>query len=128
MKAFVAGFGVGAVVAMFLAPQNGKKTRATLADRFADLFDRLRMRQTGHAVDPSQSQHLPESEAVAEVLNTAGRDELMSVDGIGKATAKRIIKNRPYETEEEVLEVGVIPEETLDRLKEQLADRIRDVA
>ena len=128
MKAFVAGFGVGAVVAMFLAPQNGKKTRATLADRFVDLVDRLRMRKTGRAVDSSQSQHLPESVAVAEVLNTAGRDELMSVDGIGKATAKRIIKNRPYETEEEVLEVGVIPEETLDRLKEQLADRIRDVA
>ena len=62
----------------------------------------------------------------------------MEVPGIGRATAKRIIKNRPYQAEEEILEKGVMPEKTLERAKEQLLngdqdqdqdlDRDRDVA
>jgi DNA uptake protein ComE-like DNA-binding protein len=74
------------------------------------------------------AQSAAENEAVADVLNTAKRDELMEVPGIGRGTAKRIIKNRPYEMEEEVLEKGVLPEETLERVKEQLVDKDQDAA
>ena len=63
-----------------------------------------------------------EAEEVTDVLNTAKRDELLSVPGIGKATAKRIIKHRPYQSEEEVLEEGVLPEKTLERVKEELVE------
>jgi DNA uptake protein ComE-like DNA-binding protein len=47
----------------------------------------------------------------------------MSVDGIGKGTAKKIISNRPYETVEEVIQEGVLPEVLVDRIKEQLVDK-----
>lgn len=47
----------------------------------------------------------------------------MSVPGIGKATAKRIIRNRPYQDDEEVLEEGVLPEKTLERVKEVLVEK-----
>jgi DNA uptake protein ComE-like DNA-binding protein len=47
----------------------------------------------------------------------------MSVPGIGPATAKRIIWHRPYESEEEALQEGVIPETTLERVKEELVER-----
>jgi DNA uptake protein ComE-like DNA-binding protein len=72
------------------------------------------------------AQTTAESEAVAEVLNTAKRDELMEVPGIGKATAKRVIKNRPYESAEEAVEEGVLPESTLERVKDQLVDKGKD--
>jgi DNA uptake protein ComE-like DNA-binding protein len=62
-------------------------------------------------------------EAVADILNTANRSELMSVNGIGKGTATRIMKHRPYESAEQVLQEGVLPEETLERVKEQLIDK-----
>jgi DNA uptake protein ComE-like DNA-binding protein len=42
----------------------------------------------------------------------------MEVPGIGRATAKRIIKNRPYEPEAEVFEKGVLSEATSEQVSE----------
>ena len=47
----------------------------------------------------------------------------MSVEGIGKGTAKRIVTNRPYETLEEVVQEGILPEQIVERVKEQLVDK-----
>ncbi len=115
MKAFLAGMGAGIAVGLLWVPQEGKKTRATLISRLDDLWNRAGEEDKGQI-------ELPEHEAVAEVLNTASKHELMSVEGAGKGTANRIIKNRPYETEEEVLQENVSPEEILERVKEQLVD------
>lgn len=143
MKSFLIGIGVGSAVGLFIAPRDGKQTRAELARRMklwtqsvpSQQTDRDGSSETMHGRMAEQertpeAEAAAESEAVAEVLNTAKRDELMEVPGIGKGTAKRIIKNRPYELEEEVLEKGVLPEETLERVKKQLVDgdKDRDVA
>jgi len=50
-------------------------------------------------------------------LNTAARDELMSIPGVGEKTAIRIIEGRPYATFEELDEVEGIGLKTLDELK-----------
>ena len=120
MKALLAGLGLGAAVGVLFAPQEGRKTRSMLAERAVDWFERL---QSGNQDRSKPTEKDPESEAVAEVLNTANRSELMSVNGIGKGTATRIMKHRPYESAEQVLQEGVLPEETLERVKEQLIDK-----
>jgi DNA uptake protein ComE-like DNA-binding protein len=127
MKAFLAGLGLGAAVGMLFAPREGRKTRSMLAERAVDWFERL---DNGNQDRSEPAEKDSQSEAVAEVLNTANRSELMSVNGIGKGTATRIMKHRPYESAEQVLQEGVLPEETLERVKEDKSsnDKSRDVA
>ena len=107
MKSFFLGLGVGTAVGLLIAPQEGSKTRQNwielARDWFGESSEKRNLEQTRVEVDE-------EAEEVTDVLNTAKRDELLSVPGIGKATAKRIIKHRPYQSEEEVLEEGVLPE------------------
>ena len=118
MKSFLFGLGIGTAVGLLIAPQEGSKTRAEWGQKLHKYFQdpaQTNLEQTRVEVEM-------ESEEVAEVLNTAKRDELMSVPGIGKATANRILRHRPYESEEEVVQEGVLPEKTLERVKEELVE------
>lgn len=42
-------------------------------------------------------------------INSAGRKELMTLPGIGKAEAEKIIAHRPYLTKTELVSKGVLP-------------------
>lgn len=119
MKSFVFGLGVGTAIGLLMAPQEGRKTRAKWAQHYRHWFKE----DSEGNLEQTRTEVEQESTRVAEVLNTAKRDELLSVPGIGKATAKRIIRHRPYENEEEVLQEGVLPEKTLERVKEELVEK-----
>ena len=119
MKSFVFGLGVGTAIGLLFAPQEGGKTRSEWIQHLRNWFKDDSERN----LEQTRAEVEQENREVAEVLNKAKRDELMSVPGIGKATAKRIIRNRPYGNEEEVLQEGVLPEKTLDRVKEELVEK-----
>jgi len=120
MKSFLLGLGVGTAVGLLVAPQEGSKTRQNWIELarnwFGESSEKRNLEQTRVEVEE-------EAQEVAEVLNNAKKDELLSVPGIGNATAKRIINHRPYQSEEEVLEEGVLPEKTLERVKEELVEK-----
>ena len=61
-------------------------------------------------------------EAGVQVLNTATRDALIAVHGIGEVLADRIIENRPYERVYEIVEKGILPESTFVQLRRELLD------
>ncbi|HEU5336657.1 MAG TPA: helix-hairpin-helix domain-containing protein [Terriglobales bacterium] len=58
--------------------------------------------------------------AAEGILNSATRQQLLSVYGIGPVLADRIIQNRPYKTAYEVVEKGIIPETIFVQLRKQL--------
>ena len=53
-------------------------------------------------------------------INTAGKATLMTLDGIGEARSDAIIKGRPYRAKNELVDKGIIPQATYDKIKDQI--------
>ncbi|MBV8168696.1 MAG: helix-hairpin-helix domain-containing protein [Alphaproteobacteria bacterium] len=53
-------------------------------------------------------------------INSASRDDLMTLDGIGEVRADAIIRARPFKAKTELVDRHLIPE----HLYEQLADKV----
>ena len=75
------------------------------------------------ATAPPSTAAPPETGARVNI-NTAGVDELVTLPGIGKAYAQRIIeyreKNGPFKRVDDLLNVRGIGEKTLTKLKDRL--------
>ena len=55
-------------------------------------------------------------------INTATKDELITLDGIGEVSALAIIEHRPYESIEDLLDVSGIGQAKLDGMKPKLCE------
>ncbi len=56
-------------------------------------------------------------------LNTASRDDLMTLDGIGEVRADAIIRARPFRAKTELVERRLIPEALYERISDKVMAR-----
>ena len=130
MKHFFTGLGFGVVAGMLLAPKRGDLIRIDVRNRaqrvLGTISDAIAVRlKTASRKSPSSlaAQKAENSKATdAEILNTATREALIAVHGIGNVLADKIIENRPYKTADEVVERGILPESTFVQLRRELLD------
>jgi competence protein ComEA len=53
-------------------------------------------------------------------INSATKDELMTLSGIGDATAQKIVDNRPYRAKNELVTKKIVPKSTYEKIKDQI--------
>jgi competence protein ComEA len=56
-------------------------------------------------------------------LNSASRDDLMALEGIGEVRADAIIRSRPFRAKTELVERRIIPEALYDRIADKVFAR-----
>ena len=56
-------------------------------------------------------------------LNSASRDDLMTLDGIGEVRADAIIRARPFRAKTELVERRLIPESLYDKIADKVVAR-----
>ena len=66
----------------------------------------------------------PKANAAALIdLNSASKQQLETLPGIGDALSQKIIDNRPYRGKNELVSKKVIPQATYDKIKDQVVAR-----
>ena len=144
MKSFFTGVAVGFGVGLLIAPEAGSETRKKVVEKINVAKDQAqqaaepiiesvresaqeRIEQVGELVQ-SGMQHahaeadgkLNEASRLLDIFNNASKTKLMSVKGIGEATARRIIDGRPYDNADGY--AGILPEDVLHNLEKELLD------
>src|SRR4051812_45971574 len=53
-------------------------------------------------------------------INTATKDQLTALNGIGDVYSQKIIDNRPYRAKSDLVKKNVLPQATYDKVKDQI--------
>lgn len=59
-------------------------------------------------------------------VNTASEKDLATLDGIGEARAKAIVKNRPYKGKNEIVDKAGVPAAVYEKIKDKIIAHQKD--
>ena len=80
-------------------------------------------------VAEAQTRAAPAIPAANQIdINSASRDDLMTLDGIGEVRADAIIRSRPFKLKTELVERRLIPEALYEKIADKVAARAAPVA
>ncbi|HWR14484.1 MAG TPA: YtxH domain-containing protein [Terriglobales bacterium] len=146
MRLFLAGLGIGSAIGMLIAPRRGAELREHLLDTARERFDGVRervedagermepvLKDVHDSLDPMVKQGREKLERAAgkiselkeksgngnllTILNEWPHERLIEIEGIGPVLATRIIQNRPYESEQDLLEAKALPPSAIESLR-----------
>src|SRR5882672_6025178 len=77
----------------------------------------------GAATAAGQTRTTPAPAAALIDLNSASRDDLMALEGIGEVRADAIIRARPFKAKTDLVERRLIPEALYDKIADKVMAR-----
>ncbi len=101
------------------------------------IFPTLSMTQTGQSYLSSPRRTKKHSESSQDAskksttkldVNSATKEELNALPGIGSEYAQKIIDGRPYKSKSDLTRKSVLPESTYDKIKDQITARSINVS